>query len=79
MIIDVPECWREALAESGAKLSYETAANVATELKGNIERFAREYAALSEPVWKARYEKAYEASNDYIRDMRKKFEFDPIL
>ncbi|PIU56874.1 MAG: radical SAM protein, partial [Deltaproteobacteria bacterium CG07_land_8_20_14_0_80_38_7] len=74
MIIDVPECWREAIEESGAKLSHNTADNVAKDLRGKIESFADEYEKLSSPVWEKKYRKLYERENNYVRDMRKKFE-----
>ncbi len=73
MIIDVPECWREAIAESGAKLSYATADKIAKELKENIDHFSKEYAKLAEPVWNEKYEKLYRKENDYVHSMRKKF------
>jgi len=73
MIIDVPECWREAIEESGATLSHATADNVAKDLKGKIENFAKEYAELADPVWESKYKKDYQSENDYVRDMRKKF------
>jgi MoaA/NifB/PqqE/SkfB family radical SAM enzyme len=74
MIIDVPEVWRDALNESGAKLSYATADNVAHDLKDNIEKFSKEYEALSTSIWNNKYRKAYEKSNQYTKSMRKKFE-----
>jgi hypothetical protein len=74
MVIDVPECWRDAINESNAKLSYPTADNVAKELRDKIETFSQEYAKLADPVWKRDYEKAYEKTVNYIKDMRKKFE-----
>lgn len=74
MIIDVPECWREAVEESNATLSYKTADNTSKELRQNIEDFAKEYAELADPVWNDRYKKAYQNRNDYLRDMRKKFD-----
>jgi MoaA/NifB/PqqE/SkfB family radical SAM enzyme len=73
MIIDVPECWREAVEESNANLSYKTADNTAKELKGKIEIFSQEYAELANPIWDKRYKKAYQKENDYVRSMREKF------
>jgi MoaA/NifB/PqqE/SkfB family radical SAM enzyme len=73
MIIDVPECWREAIEESQAKLSYKTADNVAKELKDKIEGFAAEYAMLTEPVWEKDYRKAYEKENAYVKGMQRHF------
>jgi MoaA/NifB/PqqE/SkfB family radical SAM enzyme len=74
MIIDVPEVWREALAESGATLSHATADNVATELKAQIAHFADAYAKLADPVWEKDYKHLYQIENDYVRSMRKQFE-----
>lgn len=74
MIIDVPECWRDAIEESGAKLSYKTADNVAKELRDKIEDFAKKYAKLADPIWDRHYKKAYERENNYVKEMRKKFE-----
>lgn len=74
MIIDVPECWRESIEESGAKLSYQTADNVAKALKGKIEDFAAEYANMADSVWEKKYKDAYKKSVDHVRSMRKKFE-----
>ncbi len=73
MIIDVPECWRDAVAESGATLSHQTADNVAKELREKIEAMAGDYAELADPVWRERYEAAYRKENDYVRGMREKF------
>lgn len=73
MIIDVPECWREAIEESGAKLSYKTADIVAKDLKDKIETFAAQYKKLADPVWKKVYEKDYEVENNYVKSMRNKF------
>ena len=73
MIIDVPECWREAVEESGANLSHATADNVAKELKEGIEKFAQEYAELADPLWDTTYKKAYERENTYVKEMRKQF------
>lgn len=73
MIIDVPECWRDAVSESGAKFSYSTADNVAKELKVKIEAFAKEYADMANPVWEKRYKKAYEKSVRHVHGMREKF------
>lgn len=78
MIIDVPECWRDAIAESGAKLSYKTADIVAKDLKDKIEHFSKEYAKLAEPVWESTYKKAYEKENAYVKEMRRKFESSQI-
>jgi len=74
MVIDVPECWREALEESNANLSYKTADNVAKELKDKIENFAKEYAKLADPIWEKHYKKDYEHANRHVHQMRKKFE-----
>jgi MoaA/NifB/PqqE/SkfB family radical SAM enzyme len=74
MIIDVPECWREAVEESGAFLSHKTADNVANELREKIENFSQEYAKLADPVWNNKYKKAYQEENDYVHSMRSKFE-----
>ncbi len=76
MIIDVPECWREAIEESKATLSYPTADNVAKELREKIENFAKEYAGLADPIWEKEYKEAYAAENDYVRRMRKQFEIE---
>ncbi len=73
MIIDVPECWREAVEESGATLSHETADNVAKDLRERIEGLSREFAQLSDPVWERDYRKAYQKENDYVRSMRERF------
>lgn len=73
MIIDVPECWRDAIAESGAKLSYETAGDVVKHLKDDIENFSREYAELTNPVWEKKYKKIYERPNAHVKSMRKVF------
>jgi len=73
MIIDVPECWREAVEESNATFSYKTADNVAKELKDKIETFSKKYEALSTPIWDAHYKKAYQKGNDYVKSMREKF------
>lgn len=73
MIIDVPECWREAIEESGARLSHQTADNVAKELRGKIEQLSEEHRELVDPIWKERYEEAYRRENDYVRSMREKF------
>lgn len=77
MVIDVPECWRESIAESNAKLSYKTADGVAKELRDKVEVFAKEYAELADPIWNKKYKKAYQRENNYVRDMRKKFEDKP--
>lgn len=74
MVIDVPECWREAIEESGARLSYQTADIVAKDLRDKVERFAEEYAKLADPVWEKKYKKAYEREIKYVKEMRKKFE-----
>ena len=74
MIIDVPECWRDAIEESGAKLSHQTADNVAKDLREKIENFAQEYAKLADPIWEKKYKKAYEKENNYVREMRKVFD-----
>jgi MoaA/NifB/PqqE/SkfB family radical SAM enzyme len=74
MIIDVPECWREAIEESKAALSYPTADNVAKGLREKIENFAKEYAGLADPIWEKEYKEAYAAENDYVRRMRRQFE-----
>lgn len=73
MIIDVPECWREAIEESGAKLSHQTADNVAKDLRDKIEKLSRDFSALADPLWDKKYKKAYERENNYVREMRKKF------
>ncbi len=73
MIIDVPECWREAIEESGAKLSYKTADNVAKELKDKIEDFSIQYKELCDPVWDRDYKAVYQKDNDYVKSMRKYF------
>ncbi len=73
MIIDVPECWREAVEESGATLSHPTADNTAKELKEKIEEFAKEYSELVDPIWETKYKQAYQKENDYVRSMRAKF------
>ena len=73
MIIDVPECWREAVEESGATLSHPTADNTAKELKEKIEEFAKEYSELVDPIWETKYKDAYQKENDYLRSMRAKF------
>ena len=73
MIIDVPECWREAIEESGATLSHGAADNVAKDLRGKIEGLSKEFAGMADPVWEEKYEKAYRKSNDYVKSMRDKF------
>ncbi|MBT3182874.1 MAG: radical SAM protein [Deltaproteobacteria bacterium] len=78
MIIDVPECWREAIEESGAKLSYKTADNVAKELKDKIKDFSIQYKELCDPVWDRDYKVAYQKENDYVTSMRKYFK-DPAV
>jgi len=77
MIIDVPEVWRDALLESQAKLSHQTADNVAKELKVKIDQFAKDYAQLADPIWEKEYKKHYEKENDYVREMRKIFDEQP--
>lgn len=79
MIIDVPECWREAIEESGAKLSHSTADNVAKELREKIEEFAKEYTSYADPIWEDRYKKHYERENNYVRQMRKVFESPTVV
>jgi len=74
MIIDVPECWRDAINESNAKLSYSTADNVAKDLKDKIENFASEYAKLANPIWDKEYKAKYEHANRYVHKMREKFD-----
>ena len=73
MIIDVPECWREAVEESGATLSHDTADNMAKDLREKIETMSAEYADLANPVWDKHYRKAYQKENDYVKSMREKF------
>lgn len=74
MIIDVPEAWRGAVEESQATLSHDTADNVVKDLKDKIEQFAAEHKKLADPVWEAKYKKAYERENNYVREMRKAFD-----
>lgn len=77
MIIDVPECWRDAVEESGATLSSKTADKVANDLKEKIEGFSEEYRQLADPLWETKYRKAYQRENDYVKSMRKKFQEEP--
>lgn len=74
MIIDVPECWRDAVEESGATLSSKTADKVAGDLKEKIENFSKEYQTLADPLWEKKYKKDYQRENDYVKSMRKHFE-----
>lgn len=74
MIIDVPECWRDAVEESGASYSYKAADKVGSDLKEQIENFAKEYANLADPVWDEKYRTAYARENEYVHSMRKNFE-----
>lgn len=73
MIIDVPECWRDAVEESQAMLSHNSADNTTTDLKEKIDGMSRQYADLVEPIWETKYKKAYQDENDYVRGMRTKF------
>jgi MoaA/NifB/PqqE/SkfB family radical SAM enzyme len=74
MIIDVPECWREAVEESGATYSYETADIVAKDLREKVERFSKEYASLVDPIWEEKYRDAYQDYIERLKADRKKFE-----
>lgn len=74
MVIDVPECWRDAVEESNATYTSRTADNVGKELKENIERFAKEYADLADVVWERDYKETYAGEVKYVHEMRKRFE-----
>jgi hypothetical protein len=55
MLVDEPTVLREAVVRHGAHPTHPGAETLVTELKGQIDEYARQYRAIADDVWEKEY------------------------